>query len=123
MNQKIESYHLDEEHHWVADLVCGHKQHVRHHPPLISRPWVLTEDGRNNRIGTELNCKRCDEVGLAVAEAVRRACFEAAARAYEDAGLRGLCQEGRWDVALDAVRSLDLLPLVRSSLTPQESGS
>lgn len=42
------------------------------------------------------------------AEAVRAACVEAAIRAYEDAGIRGLCAVGRWEVALDAVRGLDL---------------
>lgn len=43
-----------------------------------------------------------------VAEAVRAACLEAARRAWEEAGISGLCAEGRWEVALDAVRGLDL---------------
>jgi hemoglobin len=42
------------------------------------------------------------------AEAVRRACIEAASAAYEDAGIRGLCAEGRWEVAIEAVKRLDL---------------
>ncbi len=41
-------------------------------------------------------------------EAVRRRCLEAAIQAYEDAGLRGLCAEGRWECALSAIRQLDL---------------
>ncbi len=44
----------------------------------------------------------------ALGEAVRAACLEAATRAYEEAGLAGLCAEGRFDLALDAIRSLDL---------------
>lgn len=47
-----------------------------------------------------------DPTGLA--EAVRAACLKAATDAYEDAGLRGLCGEGRLEVALDAIRSLDV---------------
>lgn len=43
-----------------------------------------------------------------VAEAVRRACLDAALHAHEDAGLRGLCQEGRWEYAVEAIRVLDL---------------
>jgi len=43
-------------------------------------------------------------------EAVRRALFDAAVAAYEDAGLSGLCAEGRWEAAVDAMRSLDLSP-------------
>ena len=41
-------------------------------------------------------------------EAARRAFLHAAADAYEDAGIRGLCVEGRWEAALAAVRALDL---------------
>ena len=47
--------------HWRALLDCGHPQHVRHDPPLVTRAWVLTEEGRASRLGLELDCKRCDE--------------------------------------------------------------
>lgn len=61
MTRTIVGYHLDEQADWVADLDCGHGQHVRHQPPMTSRPWVLTEEGRAQYIGTTLNCKKCDE--------------------------------------------------------------
>lgn len=61
MKRKIVGFHQDEELHWVADLECGHRQHVRHNPPLTSREWVLTEEGRRSRLGAELDCKHCDE--------------------------------------------------------------
>ena len=41
-------------------------------------------------------------------ETVRAACLEAALAAYEDAGIRGLCADGRWEAALAAIRHLDL---------------
>ena len=41
-------------------------------------------------------------------EAARQACLQAAADAYEDAGIRGLCGDGRWEYALGAIRALDL---------------
>jgi hypothetical protein len=44
----------------------------------------------------------------ALAAAVRRRCLEAALEAYEAAGMSGLCAEGRWEAALDALRRLDL---------------
>lgn len=44
----------------------------------------------------------------AIAEMVRQACIEAALRAYEEGGISGLCAEGRWELAIDAMRSLDL---------------
>lgn len=43
-----------------------------------------------------------------IAEAVRKACLEAAMEGYQQAGLAGLCAEGREEMALDAIRSLDL---------------
>ncbi|MCP4362953.1 MAG: DUF3565 domain-containing protein [Chloroflexi bacterium] len=60
MNQKIIGYHQDEEDHWVADLACGHQQHVRHNPPFERRPWVLSKNGRQTRLGLKLNCLYCD---------------------------------------------------------------
>ncbi|GMV48724.1 DUF3565 domain-containing protein [Nitrospirales bacterium NOB] len=63
MQQAIVGYHQDDEGHWVADLQCGHGQHVRHQPPMTSRPWVLTEEGRRSFLGTYLNCKKCEGEG------------------------------------------------------------
>ncbi|MBT8123873.1 MAG: DUF3565 domain-containing protein [Gammaproteobacteria bacterium] len=61
MKQNIVTYHKDDENYWVAELVCGHFQHVRHNPPMVSRPWVLTAKGRDSMLGYELECKKCDE--------------------------------------------------------------
>ncbi len=61
MKQPIIGFHKDEEGDWVADLACGHGQHVRHNPPWISRPWVTTDEGRKAHVGELLNCKRCEE--------------------------------------------------------------
>jgi hypothetical protein len=60
LQQKIVGFHQDDEGHWVAELACGHSQHVRHDPPLVSRPWVLTAAGRQQFLGFELLCKLCD---------------------------------------------------------------
>ena len=61
MKGKITGYNRDEEKDWRAELDCRHYQHVRHQPPLISREWVLTEEGRASRLGAQLECKKCDE--------------------------------------------------------------
>lgn len=60
MKQRITGFHQDEEQHWVAELQCGHNQHVRHNPPWTSRPWVVTPQGREKFIGAELECRKCD---------------------------------------------------------------
>jgi len=61
MNRAIIAYHQDEFNDWVAELQCGHHQHVRHNPPWVSRPWVISEAGRRSKIGMVLACKKCDE--------------------------------------------------------------
>ena len=60
MNRPITGFHLDAEQDWVAELACGHFQHVRHRPPWIQRPWVVTEQGRTSMLGELLDCKNCD---------------------------------------------------------------
>jgi hypothetical protein len=59
--QAIIGFHQDELGDWVADLECGHGQHVRHRPPWEMRPWVVTEEGRRAHLGKVLRCVRCDE--------------------------------------------------------------
>ena len=60
-SRKIVGFHQDDAGDWVADLECGHTQHVRHDPPWQSRPWVTTREGRASRIGAELACAKCVE--------------------------------------------------------------
>lgn len=61
MQQPITGYHTDDEGHWVAQLACGHNQHVRHDPPWMHRLWVTNTDGREQMLGARLDCKKCDE--------------------------------------------------------------
>ncbi|HJS51302.1 MAG TPA: DUF3565 domain-containing protein [Pyrinomonadaceae bacterium] len=61
MKQAIIGFDRDDELHWRAKLACGHYQHVRHDPPLRVREWVLTEEGRDTRIGANVDCRKCDE--------------------------------------------------------------
>jgi hypothetical protein len=61
VKQKIVNFHQDEVGDWVADLECGHTQHVRHDPPWQERQWVISSEGRQSRLGFELECKKCEE--------------------------------------------------------------
>lgn len=49
-----------------------------------------------------------------IAEVVRQACLQAALTAYEDAGVQGLCEAGRWEAAVGAIESLDLRHLTQA---------
>lgn len=60
MKQPISGYHRDDEAHWVAQLACGHNQHVRNDPPWQNRPWVTSVAGRTRMLGLQLECKKCD---------------------------------------------------------------
>lgn len=61
MKRAIVGFEQDELGDWRAILSCGHRQHVRHNPPLVSRPWVLTAAGRRRFLGAKLECKLCDD--------------------------------------------------------------
>jgi len=60
MERKITGYRQDQEGQWVAELECGHRQHVRHDPPWINREWVTTAQGRAAALGSYLDCKACN---------------------------------------------------------------
>lgn len=57
----IVAFHLDDVGDWVAELECGHNQHVRHDPPWINRPWVVTAAGRAAALGRRLACRKCEQ--------------------------------------------------------------
>ena len=62
MNRTVTGFRLDDLGDWVADLDCGHGQHVRHRPPFVNRPWVASAAGREAMLGTTLDCVRCDRM-------------------------------------------------------------
>src|SRR5512139_712746 len=72
---------------------------------------TLNGERRMQHCGCESHDLQGEKSAMAVnkplAEAVRKACLEAALHAYEDAGISGLCQEGRWEIAVQAIRELD----------------
>lgn len=50
---------------------------------------------------------------IKLAEAVRKACIDAALTAYDDGAMSGLCHEGAWECAVDAMRGLDVAAVIR----------
>lgn len=64
MERRIVGFLLDAEGEWVAELECGHRQHVRHRPPFQVRPWVLDDAERAGRLGTPLDCPLCDRAEM-----------------------------------------------------------
>lgn len=51
---------------------------------------------------------------LALAAAVRDACVQAALDAYETARMDGLCHDGAWEVAVSAMRALNVERVVHN---------
>jgi len=121
MDRAIIDFEQDDVGEWVAVLACGHRQHVRHRPPWQERVWVLTADGRQERIGTPLGCRVCDEeadggpgllgaTGLPDLRGSRRAWARLRRRA---AGLIGIAQRNWsacWTCPSLLVKSTSLYP-------------
>ena len=60
-----------------------------------------------------------------LADSIRRALIAAGEAAYEDAGIQGLCAEGRWEAAVAAMRAVDVDAVARraASADPQPSAT
>ena len=125
MIQKIVGFHTDQVGDWVADLSCGHTRHLRHNPPWQNRNWILSEGERVKVIGMEIDCTECDIVAAAggkksaeqiaseqkerrIAEAIKAECLRTAIESYTFAKMSGMCQEGAWEFAVDALKSMDV---------------
>lgn len=55
----IVAFDRDEQGDYFALLDCGHRRHMRHRPPLESRPWILSAEGQQAFIGQPLPCQHC----------------------------------------------------------------
>jgi len=88
MMRPIVGFAQDVEGHWVARLSCGHGQHTRHDPPFQERSWVLRQEGRDARIGTSLDCLRCDRREMPEGHAAYRRTAEFDASSVPDGLLR-----------------------------------
>jgi len=55
----ITGFRQDPEGDWIAELACGHTQHMRHRPPWQNRAWVTTEAGRAAKVGAAIECPSC----------------------------------------------------------------
>ena len=62
MDRPILGFHLDAHADWVAELACGHFQHVRHDPPWIEPAMDADTRGpRRRALGRTLACRKCDQ--------------------------------------------------------------
>jgi hypothetical protein len=80
---------------------------------IIRPPWrtsrALQRRARVEFVGDKMVSEQVkEEDQRRIAQAVREACVRAALEGYEQAGLSGLCDEGRWEMAIDSIRSLDV---------------
>jgi len=57
-----------------------------------------------------------------LAETIRAACIQAALAGYEDASMSGLCHEGAWECAVDAIRSLNIKVILEQMVTDLKDG-
>ncbi|PJK27409.1 DUF3565 domain-containing protein [Minwuia thermotolerans] len=64
MQRRITGFGLDDKGERFARLDCGHRQHVRHRPPFVERPWAESEAGRASMLGETLDCLRCDRLEM-----------------------------------------------------------
>jgi tellurite resistance-related uncharacterized protein/hemerythrin-like domain-containing protein len=118
---------------WIADLACGHAQHVRHKPPFQNAAWVTTPEGRAETTGTRLPCRLC----LMPRLPPNAACYKETAVFDETSVPAGLLAshtlragtwgeivvlEGRLDYVIesDPVLSTTLRPGVAGNVAPEQ---
>jgi len=58
------------------------------------------------------NSKKENDFELKIARAIQKACIQAANKAFEDASISGLCDEGAWEAAIGAIEMLDIRALI-----------
>jgi hypothetical protein len=78
---------------------------------------------KNSLIANEVNEQVTADKKRCLAEAVRAACVKAALEGYERAAISGLCHEGAWECAVDAIRALNLETVIKTLPDNDEQNS
>jgi hypothetical protein len=68
---------------------------------------------KGDSIASEVNEQVLVNETRRLAEAVRTACVKAALEGYERAAISGLCHEGAWESAIDAMGALNLETIIQ----------
>ena len=76
-------------------------------------------DNEGQRQVTQQSITR--EEAAQLAEAIRQMCIQAALSAHENARIDGLCHEGAWECAVDALRTVELATLVQQLMPVADS--
>ncbi len=86
---------------------------------MKSQKTLPSSDKPNDPEGARPGAVPLDE-RRRIAQAVRQACLQAALQGYEQGGLAGLCAEGRWEMAVDAMQALDLDAILQDPTQPKK---
>ena len=78
---------------------------------------------KNNLIANEVHEQVTTDKKRRLAKAVRAACIKAALEGYERAAISGLCHEGAWECAVDAIRTLNLETVIKTIPDNNEQNS
>jgi hypothetical protein len=83
---------------FMAELDCGHLMKMA----ATASPELT------------IHCQHCDRLALQLVPLIITECRKILETAYEDAGLSGLCDEGRWEAAVGSLSSIDEEKLLAS---------
>jgi hypothetical protein len=61
---RLLDFHQDAQGHWVASLLRGHSQLLRHQPPWQNRPWVMATRQRQASSLSDLTVRSEGKTGL-----------------------------------------------------------
>lgn len=70
ITRPITGFQQDTAGDWIAELGCGHDQHVRHKPPFWVNTWIGTAEGRAAHLGQPLPCVQCERSELPAGHAL-----------------------------------------------------
>lgn len=92
----------------VQGLLFHAAEHARRHAGQAVATAGILRGLRGGAGGRVPTAPEADAAGPGAPELIRAALIAAARQAHEEGGIRGLCAEGRWELALDAMGALKL---------------
>ena len=108
MTRKIVDHLQDRNGNWKRILDCGHLKSLKPNTEVSEKLSSQTSSFLNREIGNDIDCTSCEKLGLEVSNLILKNIELVLKEAWEEGGIAGLCSEGRFDLVVDYLNTIDI---------------
>lgn len=98
----------DKNGNWRRILDCGHLISLKPNNEISDKLNSQTASFLSQEVGSNTNCTSCETLSLEISNLILKNIELVLKEAWEEGGIAGLCPEGRFDLVVDYLNTMDI---------------